>query len=96
MSRHLPFALLSALLLAECVKPDPGDDTRVANPADPSQSVSTTTVTVKVCGTICDALIADYGVPPGLRADCVWECANGFESSPDGCYRLVECIKLWL
>lgn len=92
MRRWVLASLLTSFTFTQCVKPDPGDSTTVKNPADPTQTVATNTATVKVCGTICDALIADYGVPASLRADCVWECASGFKSSPDDCYRLVECI----
>ncbi len=85
-------AFVMFTVLTQCVSPAPREDAVVVNPADPGEKVSTSTSTAQVCGTICDALVAEYGVPKGLRAACIWECASGFESSPDGCYELVACI----
>ena len=64
----------------------------LTDPNDPSRTVSVAPGTAQICGTICDALIEDYGVPPNLRSSCVFECAVGFEAAPDACYELVACV----
>ena len=64
----------------------------LTNPSDPTQTLATTPSTEAICGTICDALILDYGVPTNLKSACVFECAGGFEKVPEACYELVACV----
>jgi hypothetical protein len=64
----------------------------LTNPSDPTQTIATTPSTEATCGTICDALISDYGVPLNLKDACVFECVGGFAQVPDACYELVACV----
>lgn len=82
-----------ALAFVACIsKVDADPDTVLSNPNDTTETVSTTSDVVVLCGTICDALIDEYGVPSNLRSACVYECAVGFDRAPEACYQLVACV----
>lgn len=86
-------AALALSFVVGCIASVSADPTSVlTNPGDPSQTLATTPSTIAVCGTICDALIADYGVPSNLKDACIFECAEGFAKAPDACYELVACV----
>lgn len=93
MNRRGAVVIVAASAVVACIsKVDADPDTVLTNPNDPSETVSTTSNVVSICGTICDALIEEYGVPADLRSACVYECAVGFDRAPEACYQLVSCV----
>jgi hypothetical protein len=83
---------VGVVLVAGCISTTGGNDVPVTDPNDPTNTLQVPPSLLETCGTICDALVSDWGVPAAQRTACVFECAGGFTAEPDACYQLVACI----
>src|SRR5687767_1253791 len=64
----------------------------VQHPTIEDRTVTVSKDVSELCDLMCDSLISDHGVPDARRQDCAFQCASGFDQTPDQCLALVKCI----